>query len=161
MLSNSSDQATQQFALQLMAQIEAWEVGYREFLKLDYDWVRITPAANPMLTGEFELISAARPNSIELVGMFESTGKADFNANKSIADIISQAGALADGHNSYVWAIYPDGHVQRIGYAYWNYESVSLTPGTTLYLGANSDSQQIQQLEQDIIQLITMRRGVK
>lgn len=165
-LEKSSNKTIKQFANHLKAQINTWDVGYREFINLDYDWVRISPADNPMLNGKFELISTKRPKTIELLGMFESSSHVEFDSLSSglignTADFVNYSSKLPGAHNSYFWVIYPDGNYQRIGYAYWNYENVSLTPGTALYLGINSNSKEIKQLEQQIIELITMRRGVK
>ncbi len=160
-LKHSSDKEVRLFAYNVSHQVQNWDVGYREFINLDHDWVRITPKDNPMLSGRFELSSQQKPKSIELIGMFDSPKHIPFNTELKLVDILENQSKHAGANNSFVWLINPDGHYQRYGYAYWNYENAPIIPGSVIYLGVHSSHEKLKQIEQQIIQLISMRRGKK
>lgn len=144
----------------LIEQIKRWDVGYRENVDLDIDAVRISIEKNPKLTANYELLIPKQPETISLEGLFFQPSPKKFNTSYSPAAYINDSLVLSSAHPSFVWVIYPDGHYKKVGYSYWNDENTSLTPGTTLFLGFNSDSSEINTLEEQIIKLITMRKGL-
>lgn len=145
----------------LTNQIESWEVSYREDLNLDFDVIRTQPSANPMLSGDFALVSEKRSSWISVEGVMSKPQNLKFKSHLNLHDYIGQVDSLSSANPSYAWVIYPDGNTVRAGYAQWNEESIQLTPNTVVFLGFDSDSGNTLELEKQIVKLITMRTNTK
>ncbi|CAM3727998.1 capsule biosynthesis GfcC D2 domain-containing protein [Vibrio aquimaris] len=144
----------------LIKQIESWQVGYRLFIPLDYDEIRIKNNLDPKLSGEYELAFPKRNHFSYIVGLVEKPSEIDISNSPSLSDAISIAQPLAGADKSFVWLIYPDGHTTKSGYAYWNNSQTHLPPSTVIFVGFDSGSQFIRSLEKDIIKLISMRKSI-
>lgn len=144
----------------LIEQIKRWDIGYREQVSLDFDEVRISPQLNPQLSGNYELLVINRSETISLEGLFFSPQQMAFDESKTASDYIKQALTLSSANESFVWIIYPDGHYVQTGYSYWNDEKTHLTPGTVLFLGFNTKDNELISLEEKIVKLIVMRKGM-
>lgn len=142
-------------------QIQEWDISYREFTQLDFDLIRTQTHANPMLDGHFELVAPKRLQRLSFEGLLFSPQQVEFDSSISLATYLQKMNRLSSAHPSYVWVIYPNGDYARVGYAYWNDQGTQLTPGTTVFIGFNSEAKEVQQLEERIVQLITMRRSAK
>ena len=145
----------------LKQQIQSWAVAYREKIDLDFDQIRTDAADNPMLQGNYELITPKRTRTLSFEGALYTPQDVEFDESLSLSGYLSRLNLLKKAHPSYVWVIYPDGNFVRSGYAYWNSQNTSLTPGSVIFIGFNSSNKEVQQLEQQIVQLITMRRSAK
>ncbi|MFN3018154.1 capsule biosynthesis GfcC family protein [Vibrio coralliilyticus] len=143
----------------LREQVKTWPVGYRENVSLDLDFVRLTPSANPMLTGHYQFEYPDRPKTIYLEGLFFSATMPEARPGWTVKDYLSTSRVLSSASNSYAWVIYPDGNYKQVGFAYWNNENTPLPPGSSVFLGFNNPSQELFQLEQDIVSLIAWRRN--
>ncbi|MGX1923798.1 capsule biosynthesis GfcC family protein [Vibrio sp. NH-7] len=142
-------------------QIQSWTVAYREKIDLDFDQIRTDAADNPMLQGNYELITPERTRTISFEGALYTPQDVEFDESLSLSGYLSRLNLLKTAHPSYAWVIYPDGNFVRSGYAYWNSQNTSLTPGSVIIIGFNSSNKEVQQLEQQIVQLITMRKSAK
>lgn len=143
----------------LHEQVKTWPVGYRENVSLDLDFVRLTPSANPMLSGHYQFEYPDRPTNIHLEGLFFSTTMPEARPDWTVKDYLSTSRVLSSASNSYAWVIYPDGNYKKVGFAYWNDENTSIPPGSSIFLGFNNPSTELSQLEQDIVSLIAWRRN--
>lgn len=143
----------------LIEQVKRWTVGYREPLSLDIDKVRIQAEHNPLLTGAYELITPQREEHIQVEGLLFRPQTLAFTSANTLSEALAQTDLLSSANNSYAWVIYPDGHYIKAGYAYWNNENTHLTPGTIVFVGFNSDDNELQRLEENIVKLISMRKG--
>ncbi|NOH63970.1 capsule biosynthesis GfcC family protein [Vibrio sp. RE88] len=143
----------------LREQVKTWPVGYRENVSLDLDFVRLTPSANPMLSGQYQFEYPDRPTNIHLEGLFFSTTMPEARPDWTVKDYLSTSKVLSSASNSYAWVIYPDGNYKQVGFAYWNDENTPLPPGSSIFLGFNNPSTELSQLEQDIVSLIAWRRN--
>lgn len=142
----------------LLENIKQWNVGYRETLSLDYDDIRIHPRHNPQLSGHFTLIAGERTPSIQIEGLLFSPHQVAFDANKSVSDYLAPIQAHPSAHKSKVWVIYPDGEIERVGYAYWNDQRTALAPGSVLFLGFDVESGPLYDLEPQLVRLLSMRK---
>lgn len=145
----------------LIEQIKEWPVGYRESITLDFDEIRLQSKANPMLSGEYEFVIPGRSNTVSFEGLFFSPQQVDFKSNQTLSDYLGKLNLLSSAHSSYAWVIYPDGHYIKAGYAYWNNDKTQLTPGSVVFLGYNSDANEMQDIEKYIVKLISMRKGAQ
>lgn len=143
----------------LHEQISRWNVGYREFINLDYDAIRITPKNNPKLEGNFELITPKKPKTVSIEGLLFSPVTKPFIGGLTVADYLSQTTLLSSANNSNVWVIYPDGHTKQVGYAYWNDEQTLLAPGSVIFVGFNDSNDQLLDFESEIVSLLRLRKG--
>lgn len=144
----------------LIEQIKRWDIGYREFTSLDYDVIRLKTAANPMMSGEFELIIPQRNEHISVEGLLFRPQSVPFNPAYHLSDYLENVTPLSSADNSQAWVIYPDGQTFRSGYEYFNNERRHLAPGSVIFLGFGSDEPQLVDLERDIVKLISMRKGL-
>lgn len=145
----------------LIEQIEQWKVGYREFISLDLDQVRIDPTQNPLLNGEYEFIVQSRSNQIHLTGLLRSPTTITFSPARTLSDVMDRIQTLPSSSNSYAWVVYPDGHYIKAGHAYWNNQNTNLTPGSFVFVGFNSNTPEFEALEENIVKLISMRKEVQ
>lgn len=143
----------------LREQVKTWPVGYRENVSLDLDFVRLTPSANPMLSGHYQFEYPDRPKNINLEGLFFSTTMPEARPDWTVKDYLSTSRVLSSASNSYAWVIYPDGNYKQVGFAYWNDENTPIPPGSSIFLGFNNPSTELSQLEQDLVSLIAWRRN--
>ncbi|WP_260260025.1 capsule biosynthesis GfcC family protein [Vibrio intestinalis] len=142
----------------LIAQIERWQVGYRETVNLDYDAVRTTPALNPMLTGNYLFKFTPRPSHIHIEGLVSNPHTTLAIPNYTVSDYLDEAAlTLSSGENSNAWVVYPDGKLSKVGFEYWNNQHALLPPGASIYIGFDSPSEELAKLEQDILTLIAWR----
>ncbi len=143
----------------LIEQVKRWPVGYRESVSLDIDKVRTQAEHNPLLAGAYELITPQREEHIQVEGLLFRPQTLAFASATTLSEALDQSDILSTANNSFAWVIYPDGHHVKTGYAYWNNENTHLTPGTVVFVGFNSDDSELQRLEENIVKLISMRKG--
>ncbi|PMH45970.1 hypothetical protein BCU68_09250 [Vibrio sp. 10N.286.49.B3] len=150
----------------IIEQLKAHRYGYRELISLDFDLIRLDEQHNPQLQGSYELQLAQRPTQIQVYGNVHQVAKIDFVASRSITDYLALVSPLeAPGNNSNVWLIFPDGNIEKSGYAYWNDQHATLAPGTMIFWGFNRDwfanpaDIDLDELESNIATLLTMVRG--
>lgn len=157
-LKSSEPQLRQSLGI-LHDQIKTWQVSYRESLTLDLDVVRLDPSTNPLLEGQYVFTYSDKSNTIAMQGLFFSPREAKLTPNKTVRSYLENIPRLSSASDSFVWIIYPDGYYQQVGYAYWNDELTPLPSGSILFLGFNNPSDQLKQLEEDIVSLLAWRRN--
>lgn len=148
----------QQNAAMLLQQLKQLSFAYREDINLDLDVIRLDPSLNPSLPGSYALELNSRPDTVLFFGLVEQTQQ-PFSASKQLGDYIQQTALLAQSSNSDAWIISPDGHTQKVGFAYWNNQHMNLIPGSTVFIGFNSSGlsvfdNDLEKLEQDIVTLL-------
>ncbi len=139
----------------LLSQLNNLNVGFRVFHTLDYDRVRISLENNPVLEGRFSLETIDVPSTVTIFGVTKKRSELPYDPNKTIADYLDAVTTLLSAHPSYIWVIHPDGVIYRVGYAYWNAVETPVIPGTTLFVGLNSDRDNDLALERLIAALLT------
>lgn len=144
----------------LFEQVKRWDIGYREFLPLDLDLVRDHPELNPRLLGEYELLIPSRKNVIIIEGLLFKPRVVEFSSAHKLSELLDHAQTLSTASNSYAWIIYPDGHYERFGYAYWNNQNPNLVPGSVVFVGFKSEAPELMELERKIVKLISMRKKI-
>lgn len=144
----------------LLQQIKRWDVGFRVFTSLDWDLIRISSEHNPTLLGSYELLLPKRHERATFEGLVAIPQSISLQSAQSLQAYTKHINILSSANPSYAWVIYPDGHVKHAGYAAWNETPINLTPNSVVFFGFNSDEPSIQQLEKDIVKLITMRKAL-
>ncbi|WP_176286639.1 capsule biosynthesis GfcC family protein [Vibrio sp. JPW-9-11-11] len=142
----------------LVDQIEKWKVGQRKFIEMDYDAVRLNPAFNPMLEGEYELVAPRRDNRVSIEGLVFNPSAIKLNPDYTISEYLDESMMISSSHPSYVWLIQADGKVLRVGYAHWNNQKQQVMPGSVIFVGFNSKADNMVKMEQAIVSLIRMRK---
>lgn len=156
--SKSNNKSLYQSLTLLAEQIQAWDVSYRESIILDLDSVRLTPSMNPMLNGRYTIELPKRTNTVDLLGLFFSPSRKELKPNSTVSDYIHSTMHLSSASDSYAWIVYPDGHSEKVGYAYWNNQRTLIPPGSSIFLGFNNPSKELEQLEKEIVSLIAWKR---
>lgn len=144
-------------AQQMLTQLDHYQYGYREAVNLDVDAVRLKAELNPLLQGGYTLQLVQRPSAVALFGLAQKQMK--FHADYTVADYIQRTRLSHQHHQSYAWVIEPNGHIERVGYAYWNDEETHLSPGSAIFIGFGSSDNEMIQLEKNIATLISMIKG--
>ncbi|MGF1726756.1 capsule biosynthesis GfcC family protein [Photobacterium nomapromontoriensis] len=145
----------------LQQTLSALTIGERIFTPLDYDMVRITPSANPLISQSVTLVLPPRPTDIIVLGAVEKPGAQPWLPRQATDFYLSQAQPSSQGitqaANSYATVIQPDGHVESHPIAYWNQNHLDIAPGATVYLNFADLPRQFATLNDEIITLLRNR----
>lgn len=153
--------AIQSDARQLLQQLSGLKVAGRLPATLDSDQVRIRPADNPLLAGEYHLYLANRPqqNRVTLFGLSQGPAYVEQQSGSSIRDLLVNQSLPSHAEQKFVYLCQPDGEMTAVPVAYWNQLHREAMPGAALYIGfdeSNSDYD-FHSLNQSIAALIAAR----
>lgn len=142
-------------------QLNQYQYGFRQMVRLDPDFVRLDTSLNPRLPGRYALRLVPRPKTITVMGVVNQVAHLPFVATMTVADYLGQENVnkLGDANQSFAWIITPDGQSRRVGYAYWNDQQAVLIPGSILFLGFCRENHQHQMLETHIVHLLGAIKG--
>lgn len=141
-----------------LAKLNQTQFGYRETVNLDLDAVRLKAELNPALPGHYALKQIARPNTVLVTGLIEEKAL-PFAAHLNVADYIAASALLDAGDRSEAWVIAPNGESDKVGYGNWNNQHSTVVPGSTIFIGFNSDDDELQALERNLVKLLGMIKG--
>ncbi|BBM65872.1 hypothetical protein VA249_25180 [Vibrio alfacsensis] len=142
-------------AEQLLQQIQSYQYAYRIVTSLDIDKVRLDLSRNPKMPGDYELSLSVRPSVVNLAGLAVPKSVA-FSSFYDVANYLEQGKLIHQASQSFAWVIAPNGTTSKVGIAYWNNQHSHVIPGSIIFVGFDSSSSDLADLEQDIISLLTM-----
>ncbi|ELP5729702.1 capsule biosynthesis GfcC family protein [Vibrio vulnificus] len=142
----------------LLTLVEKHQYGYRETINLDIDAVRLQAELNPALPGHYAMKQALRQNTVLLRGLLDEK-TVPFSSGLTVADYIATSSLLQHGNASTAWVIAPNGESYKVGYSHWNNQHTSVLPGSTIFVGFDSNSGELQVLEKNIVKLLGMIKG--
>lgn len=132
-------------------------LGQRVNQPLDLDLIRITPAYNPVIDGEFLLVLPPRPTTVTVVGAVAHTGEQPWQSRTSSKAYLKQAQLLDNAENSFVWIIQPDGNAIKQPIAYWNHQTQDIAPGAILFVEFSALFADYAKLNNNILELLKHR----
>ncbi|CAE6881251.1 hypothetical protein ACOMICROBIO_GDFFDHBD_04337 [Vibrio sp. B1REV9] len=142
-------------AEQLLQQIQSYQYAYRIVTSLDIDKVRLDLSRNPKMPGDYELSLSERPSVVYLAGL-AAPKPVTFSSFYDVANYLEQGKLIHQASQSFAWVIAPNGTTSKVGIAYWNNQHSHVIPGSIIFVGFDSSSSELADLEQDIISLLTM-----
>ncbi|MCG7496833.1 capsule biosynthesis GfcC family protein [Vibrio sp. Of7-15] len=142
----------------LESQLLLAEFKDRQFISLDHDVIRISEKANPLLKGNFSFYLETRPETISITGLTKKSLQVPFIEHGQVSDYLVleevKENLLSEANNSFVYIIQPDGNIIEVPYTYWNKQSFFLAPGSIIFIGFNSLTQNFSKLNAQIAQLL-------
>lgn len=127
--------------------------SFRHFTSLDYDLIRIEPKLNPMLSGSFQLLLAARNRDIQFVGAVNNS-KLHFIENGTLDDYLSQVELPDYSQQDQLYIIQPDGELFTVANGYWSQSQINLAPGAIIFSGIEDLPEGFSQLNKQIAELL-------
>ncbi|PSW19500.1 polysaccharide synthesis [Photobacterium sanctipauli] len=152
--SNNNDKAIYIALSQALTQLT---IGERIFTPLDYDVVRITPSANPLVNQDVSLVLPKRPQSVYVLGAVAKPGDIPWQTRLNADGYIAHTQPSSLGDNSVATVIQPDGTVESHSIAYWNQNHQDIAPGAIVYLGFSSLPSGYRSLNDEIINILRNR----
>lgn len=124
----------------LMAEPEQVEIDVlgRMVVEADPDVLAARSELDVIVEPDDILFVPSRPSYVLLAGDVVNAGALQFDASKTVADYLSQAGGLqvtADDDRIYV--VYPNGIAEPVRRSFWSKANITLTPGTTIVVPKN------------------------
>ena len=155
----------------VIAQLESFDYQARYFLDLDRNAVISQPEKNPLLLSKdtvlevdksnqaqrFDLYLTQRPTELTLAGAVKQSRKLKLIEHGQLGNYLSvlpRGELLEIAGKSTVFVIQPDGHVDEVGYAYWNSKQAYFAPGAILFIAFDSLPSEFSILNQNIIELL-------
>ncbi|QZA78302.1 capsule biosynthesis GfcC family protein [Deefgea tanakiae] len=106
----------------------------RILINLDPDWFRLRPADNPLLSGDYEVSLNQRPKYVQVLGATKQSKKVRIANSPIHTGLIDRSLYLDLADLNSIYIIQPNGSVEKIGNAYWNYAERDLMPGSIIYV---------------------------
>lgn len=143
----------------LRQQIAAVRVTGRQIVNLDPDWVRMRPAENRRLEGDYSVYTLQKPVTLTLAGLITDSGKTSWQPGRSVVDYLNAHDRLSGAERNTAVLISPEGRVTEVPVAYWNRRHAEPEAGSTLYVGFSSWSLpgDYDDLNQQIVSVLTHR----
>ncbi|XTZ38181.1 capsule biosynthesis GfcC D2 domain-containing protein [Salmonella enterica] len=143
----------------LRQQLQAVKVTGRQIVNLDPDYVRVQPAGNPPLQGDYTLWVGPQPSTITIIGLVSQPGEKTFTPGRDVVSYLDEMNLLSGAERSYAWVVYPTGQTQKVPVAYWNRRHVEPMPGSVIFVGFAPGlwSNEYDELNADILQSLTHR----
>lgn len=142
----------------LESQLLSTNFKERQFISLDYDFIRISEKSNPLLEGNYSFYLDTRPETISIIGLTKKNLQVPFIEHGQVSDYLIleeiRQNLLSEANNSFVYIIQPDGNIIEAPYAYWNKQSFFLAPGSIIFIGFNSLPHSFSKLNAQIAQLL-------
>lgn len=138
----------------LVKQLQSYQYAYRLPLNMDYDIIRLAQKNDPMLPGDYSLLTQPRSKLVHIFGLVSQPEALPHQATVTVSDYLSQLTLLPQANRSFAWLISPNGNIEQIGIAYWNKEQRTIAPGSVIYLGFSAKNNDMKQLNSDIATLI-------
>lgn len=141
-------------AQSLIKQLQSYQYAYRLPLNMDYDIIRLSQKNDPMLPGDYSLLTQPRSELVHIFGLISQPAALPHQPTVTVSDYLSQLTLLPQANRSVAWLISPNGNIEQIGIAYWNRQQRTVAPGSVIYVGFSAKSEDMKQLNSDIATLI-------
>ncbi|MGB9097356.1 capsule biosynthesis GfcC D2 domain-containing protein [Erwinia sp.] len=143
----------------VLQQVSAVKVTGRQIAHLDPDWVRMRPAQNRKLEGDYTVYTLQKPTSISLAGVLSGSGKTAWQPGRSVRDYLQDHDRLSGAERNFAVLIAPNGEVSEVPVAYWNHRHIEPEPGSIVYVGFSSWTLpgDDEDLNQQIVSVLTHR----
>lgn len=144
----------------LRQQLGSWQVAERQPIPVDYDLVRIQPAANPRLDpGQYLLRASPRPLQVVFAGAISEERVLAHQGATPVQDYFSALPSLRRTDPSWLYIVQADGRVQQLGRGYWNRQPYELQPGSQVFLPLHPSilPKEFRSLNQQLVQLAAHR----
>ncbi|PWI34565.1 hypothetical protein DI392_05520 [Vibrio albus] len=138
----------------LINALQKAQFNFRHFIPLDNDHVRLKNEDNPLLSGQYTLLTSPRVNKVRIFGTQNSWYPVDMIEHGTIDQYLEQAALPENSDTQLVFVIQPDGALITADNAYWNTKPVFIAPGATIYIGFDSLPDEFEHLNQDIADLL-------
>lgn len=133
-LAQAEDAALRATADALARQLDAMPVTGRIHTLIDPRRVEVEPAANLLLAEGDRVVYPRRPGTVRIVGAVAAPCDVPHVPLRDAAAYLDACPQLT-ADRDWLYAIQPDGAIQRLGIALWNRSpSQSLAPGAMLYV---------------------------
>ncbi|MDG3088670.1 capsule biosynthesis GfcC family protein [Vibrio hannami] len=129
--------------------------GYRHFISLDNDLVRLEPELDPILSGKYRLVIPNRENDVLLVGTIQPLASEPLNPELKPADYFIDHSLPKNSDTEQLFVIQPDGSITSYAQEYWRPGSIYLAPGSILYTGFKSLPSEHANLNQQVAKLLS------
>lgn len=136
--------------------IRNWQLAKRLLLPIDFDRARLEPTFNRRFDGgDYIFQLNRRPMSVTFWGAMEGTLKLNHKGVSAVADYMSALPFSVNADKTFVWVVQPDGDIQRIGVASWNYQHIEVMPGATVFVpfAGNLFNDDLEQLNERLVAL--------
>lgn len=145
-------------ARELQGQLMGINLIARQPVSFDYDKVRLYPASNPRLHGDYELLLRERPNYVRAYGLVRLPGKRPFVKGGYAYHYGQRLTLLPGAMQRRLWVIQPNGEVVEAHIDPFNPEFVGVAPGATLFVGFAQLPKAFAGLNQHIISLLANQK---
>lgn len=144
---------------EVLRQLSGVSVTGRQFVSLDPDWIRLHPADNRRLQGDYDLYVTPPSTSVWLMGALHGAGKTSWQPGQTVRGYLAGHERLSGAEKSEVTVVAPSGETQRVPVAYWNHRHVEVAPGSIIWLGFSAWSlpDEYDDLNQRMISVLTHR----
>jgi len=123
---------------EVLRQLGEINVTGRQFTPLDPDWIRLHPADNRRLEGQYDLYLAAPSNTVLVLGALSGAGKVTWQPGQSVRQYLANHELLSGAEHNFATVISPSGTTQQVPVAYWNHRHAEVEPGSIIWLGFSS-----------------------
>ena len=107
----------------------------RVVVEADPTVLAVRAELDTILEGDDRVLMPKRPNFVSVTGQVLNPGTIQFGAGKTAGHYIDSAGGMtrvADDGRTFV--VFPNGEAQRIAVSAWNYTSLHVPPGSTIFV---------------------------
>jgi hypothetical protein len=150
----ANDKDSSHKAQLLINALQKAQFNFRHFIPLDNDQVRLQAEDNPLLAGQYTLLTPPRANQVRIFGAQNSRYPVDMIEHGTIDQYLDQAALPDNSDTQQVFVIQPDGALIIADNAYWNSKPVFIAPGATIYIGFDALPDECEHLNQDIADLL-------
>ena len=128
--------------------------NYRHFINLDNDLVRISAQDDPLLAGNFKLLTPPRINKIQIIGTSQTGQLVNVIEHAAINDYLNKIALPVNSATSLVYIIQPDGKLSKVHNAAWKHTPIFFAPGARLFIGFSKLPDQLPSLNEKIAELL-------
>ncbi len=117
------------------ARVHRLRSAIHKVVEADPTVLAVRPELDTILEGDDRILMPKRPNFVTVTGEVLNPGTMQFTAGRTADQYIDSAGGItqvADDDRTFV--IFPNGEAQRIAVSTWNFTSVHVPPGSTIFV---------------------------
>jgi len=122
----------------MLAKIDSMPVTGRVRAELDPLVLASDFSKNIRLISSDTLFLPKRPLGVYVTGAVKNPQIKNNTHNKTVVNLIQKI-TKQNYDKSFFWLVQPDGHYEKVGYAYWNRDKNKFAaPGAVIYFGLDS-----------------------
>ncbi|GEM78962.1 hypothetical protein VSU01S_12070 [Vibrio superstes NBRC 103154] len=167
--SKPNNESLNQSSQAILEQLKTFTYLRRLPYRLDADWARSQISTDPVLAFQnentelrFRLLQSTRPTQIRLMGAIDKPSLVPFEAHWQLSDYLDNhhINLLSGAQKSLAFVIQPDGEMIQLPYGWWNGKEVYFAPGATIFIGLRSLAWENEELNLQIVELLTHKVGL-